>query len=138
MTDLKSIKKIFPKNTDCIKFLEEILWQNEPVCPYCPQSSPKAYVISPLGDRYHCNSCNTSFSVTAKTIFARTRCDLRKWFLAIYLLYSPRSRITVRELADAIKTTKDTAWLIQSKIDKAKIESPYLLETIVGKIDSIK
>jgi transposase-like protein len=105
---LRDIKKIFPSEHSCIEFLENVFWGGNPVCPYCSNTN-KQYMISKLGDRYHCNSCNSSFSVTVKTIFSRTRCDLRKWFFAIYLLYSPNNKIPVRELADKIETTKDTA-----------------------------
>jgi transposase-like protein len=132
---LKDIENVFPNERRCIEFLEDILWHNNPVCPYCGNTN-KQYIISKLEGRYHCNSCNSSFSVTAKTIFARTRCDLRKWFFAIYLLFAPKNKITVRELAEKIETTKDTAWLLKSKIDKAKISSPQLLESIFLKINN--
>lgn len=134
--DLKHIKKIFHSEKDCIRLLEEIIWENEIKCPYC-SNTQKEYAITELNDRYHCNWCNSSFSVTVKTIFARTRCDLRKWFLAIYLLYPPKDKITVRDLAERIQTTKDTAQLLKIKIQKAIIETPDLLEKIVLKINQL-
>ena len=133
--NLKSVYSIFPKESDCLDFLEEIIWNGNVRCPYCGQGS-NIYAISKLNDRYHCNGCNTSFSVTVKTIFARTRCDLRKWFFAIYILYYPKNKISVREIANQIETTKDTALLLRSKIDSAKIESPNLLTAIFEKIEN--
>lgn len=134
--DLKHIKKIFPSEKDCIKLLEDVVWGSEIKCPYC-SNTQKEYAITNLNDRYHCNWCNSSFSVTVKTIFARTRCDLRKWFLEIYLLYPPKDKITVRDLAEKIQTTKDTARLLKTKIQKAIIETPDLLEKIVFKINQL-
>lgn len=129
---LKQIIKIFPNENSCIDLLEKIKWNNQPICPYCNASN---YTPEKNTRRYHCNTCNSTFSVTVKTIFHRTRCDLRKWFFAIYLLHSPPF-LTARDLGEKIDTTKDTAWLITSKIRKGKIESPELLESIYQTIKS--
>ena len=130
---LKDIKKAFPKESDCTELLEHIIWNGRIICPYCPPSA-QVYKITIMNGRYHCNGCNSSFSVTVKTIFARTRCDLRKWFLSIYLLNIP-SKISLRDLGEKISTTKDTANLISDKIRKAKIDTPEMLQKIIEEIN---
>ncbi len=59
----------FPTQDSCIKHLEQCKWNNTPKCPYCESINQ-----TPLKDtyRYHCNNCNTSFSVTVGTIFHQT------------------------------------------------------------------
>jgi transposase-like protein len=111
--NLKQIYKQLPSQEDCLNFLEKALWDNKPVCPYCTTGT-----ITPLkGEkRYHCNQCNSSFSVTVRTIFHRNRCDLQKWFYALYLLN--QGPMTARELGEKIEVTKDTAWkmMLKSKL----------------------
>lgn len=85
----------------------------------------------PKERRYHCNNCNTSYSVTVSTIFHKTKIDLQQWFFAISLTLNAKKEISSRQLAKDINVTKDTAWHMQRRIRKAFIEYGYLLEGIV-------
>ena len=108
------VYKQFPTQQDCIRYLEKVRWDNIPVCPYCKSKNQSP---APKEQRYHCNTCNTSFSVTVQTIFHRTRCDLQKWFFAISLLHTKKG-ISARQLARDIEVSKDTAWFILIRIRK--------------------
>ena len=72
------IYRTFPKQQDCINHLEKVKWNNKPRCPYCKSTNQTSM---PKENRYHCNNCNTSFSVMVGTIFENTKLDLQKWFL---------------------------------------------------------
>jgi transposase-like protein len=122
------VYKQFPTQLDCIKHLESVRWNNEPTCPYC-----KSKKCTPRKDgrNYHCNSCNTGFSVTVGTIFHKTRCDLQKWFLAISLVLNAKKGYASRQLARDIEVTKDTAWYMLMRIRNAMIEDGEMLEGIV-------
>ena len=122
------IYKQFPTQLDCIKHLEKVRWNNEPVCPYCKS---KNQTPAPKENRYHCNNCNTSFSVTVGTIFHKTKCDLQKWFLAISLTLNAKKGISARQLSRDIEVTKDTAWYMLMRIRKAFVEYGELLEGII-------
>ena len=130
---LKQIYKIFPTVTICIGFLEEIRWANTPVCPYCDAQN---YTPLKEGHRYHCNTCNTSFSVTVRTVFHRTKCDLQKWFYAIYLLLHADKEITVRDLANKIGVAKDTALLMSTRVKNHQRENKTLFSKIIEKINT--
>jgi len=117
--DIIKIYKQFPDQSSCIKCLEEIRWNNVPECPYCKSINQTRM---PKEHRYHCNNCNTSFSVTVGTVFHKTKIDLQKWFVAISLILNAHRGISSRQLARDINVTKDTAWYIQMKIKKAFIE----------------
>ena len=123
-----SIYKQFPTQIDCIKHLERVRWNNEPVCPYCNSKNQSPL---PKEKRYHCNNCNTTFSVTVQTIFHKTKCDLQKWFLAISLTLNAKKGISARQLARAIEVTKDTAWFMLMRIRKAFKEYGELLKGII-------
>lgn len=132
--ELNDVYKLFPKEKDCIILLEKIIWDNTPICPYCKKSF---YTNLKNENRYHCNKCNNTFSVTVGTVFHRTRCDLRKWFFAIYLYENSETPNTARALAEFISVTKDTAWLMLSKIRKANVNSGELFNKIRESIQKI-
>lgn len=122
------VYKQFPTHSDCIKHLEKVRWNNEPVCPYC---TSKNQTPVKKEQRYHCNNCNTTYSVTVQTIFHKTKCDLQKWFLAISLVLNAKKGLSARQLGRDIEVTKDTAWYMLMRIRKAFIEYGDLLEGII-------
>jgi transposase-like protein len=127
--NIVSIYKQFPTQLDCIKHLEKVRWNNQPVCPYC---NSKNQTPLPKEQRYHCNNCNTTFSVTVHTIFHKTKCDLQKWFLAISLTLNAKKGISARQLSRDIEVTKDTAWYMMMRIRKAfEDKEGELLEGII-------
>lgn len=117
--ELKEVYNSFPTKADCIRHLETLRWTNRPVCPYC-----KSTRHSKLNNqsRYHCNTCNTSYSVTVGTLFENSKIDLQKWFYAIYILLNSRNKVSSRQLADKLNVTKDTAWFIEQRIRKSIAE----------------
>jgi transposase-like protein len=126
--NLIQIYKKFPTQQDCLKHLELVRWNNIPKCPYCKSENQ-----TPLKNtsRYHCNNCNTSYSVTVDTIFHKTKADLQKWFLAITLVLNAKKGISARQLARDIEVTKDTAWYMLMRIRRAFKEYGELLEGII-------
>jgi transposase-like protein len=130
---LRDIYKKFPTQNDCLSCLEEIRWASIPVCPTCGLTK-----FSPLKEKhkYHCNLCNRTFTVTAKTIFHKTKIDLQKWFYAIDVTINPALDLSARELAEQIEVTKDTAWAMQKKIKSNLTTSPQILFSIDNKINN--
>ena len=113
-----TIKDKYKNKKDCLIFLEEIIWRSKPVCPYCGGINPSNLIDE---ERYHCNRCNTSFSVTVNTIFHKTKIDLQKWFYAINLIFDENKIFSVRKLAKELRVHKNTAWLLKQKITEASI-----------------
>lgn len=122
------IYKRFPTQESCIAHLENVRWNGKPKCPYC---NSKRITKAVKGQRYHCNACNTSFSVTVKTIFHKTKIDFQKWFLTISLVLNARKGISARQLARDIEVNKNTAWLMLMRLRKAMHEQGELLEGII-------
>jgi transposase-like protein len=103
---------------DCIAFLQAIRWENKPVCPYC--QSPKCCPIQ--NHRFHCNTCNTAFSVTAQTLFHQTRLPLIKWFEAIAFVLKSSNHVSSRMLAITISVNRHTGYRILQRIDMALLD----------------
>lgn len=109
----------FPTEADCIAYLEHVRWQGKPICPYC-YSNHTTPILSE--QRHHCNSCNTTFSVTVNTIFHHTHLPLQKWFLGISLILNAQKGIAARQLARDLEINKNTAWLLATRVRNAMAE----------------
>jgi transposase-like protein len=105
---------------DCLDLLEEVLWNNQPICPYCGSHQHTQLINE---HRYRCNSCHTAYSVTVKTIFHDTRLPLNKWFAAIYVLLIMNEETTARDLADGLSINKNTAWYLMKRIENGLLDT---------------
>jgi transposase-like protein len=119
--DTKNVDR-FMKLTqkDCLDLLEEVIWHNQPLCPYCES---RHFTQIKNERRYRCNSCHTAYSVTVKTIFHDTRLPLNKWFTAIYLLLFVDKDTTSRNLASILLVNKNTAWYLVKRIESGLSET---------------
>jgi transposase-like protein len=132
--DIVSVFKKFPTQADCLAHLEKVKWDNKPTCPYCgaqhstPEKNEKGYNIH----RYHCNKCNTTYSVLVNTIFQDTKLELQKWFLAISLIVNAKKGVSSRQLARDLQVNPKTAWKLEMRIRRAMRQNPdELLKGIV-------
>ena len=114
--NIVSVYEKFPTETDCLSHIEKVRWNNKPKCPYCQSSNQTPL---PKESRYHCNNCNTTFSVTVCTIFHQTHLPLQKWFLALTLVLNAKKGISARQLGRDLEVNKDTAWRMGMKIRQA-------------------
>lgn len=121
----------YKSHEDCIALIEQARWDKEPSCPYCEST-----YITPIKSegRYHCNNCNTSFSVTVGTPFHKTKADLQKWFAAIQYVASGRNDLTVRALGESLGVTKDTASFMVARIKKEISENTPLIKKLIAVI----
>ena len=111
---------------ECILHLENILWGDEAICPYC---NSKYNTDLKTGVRKHCNTCNTSFSVTVSSLFHKTKVDLQKWFYTIYLIKNGEN-LTSRSLAEIISVNKDTANKMINSISYEMVNNPTFIQLV--------
>ncbi len=116
------------KHEDCLALLEEIRWGGVPQCPYCESKKSRKLKNE---QRYQCNECFTSYSVTVGTLFHQTYVDLEKWFMAIHIVLNSKDTISGRQLAKKIEVNKNTACSMVKRIRKAIIEEPELLKKLI-------
>ena len=122
---LTEIYKTFPNKAECVKHLEYLIWNNKPICPYCRSNKNSPSLKE---KRYHCNNCNTTYSVTIGTIFHKTKVDLQKWYYVISIVIC--TDISARQLAIDIGVTKDTACLMVKKAKRLFVENGKLFDQI--------
>src|SRR5665648_1029842 len=88
--------EMYPTEEDCRQALFEHRSPQGFSCRRCGHE--KAWYLQGRG-LYECAACHYQGSLTAGTVLSGTRTDLRKWFLAIWLLASTQKAPAAAELA---------------------------------------
>jgi len=135
LSKIRSIAPMLETHEECLVYLEKIRWNGTPTCPYCDSTKATSYKNE---QRYRCNSCFTSYSVTVGTLFHKTHVDLHKWFRAILLLCKLDRGISVRKLAQEIQVSRATASLIVDRIQSIPPEQVGILEEIVHVFEKMR
>lgn len=68
---------------------------------------------------FQCNSCKRQTSITAGTIFEKTRVPLRKWFFMMYLIANDKGGASCLRLSTLLNMRYDTVWHIVQKLRSA-------------------
>lgn len=114
---LLHFQKTFQTEKDCQEWLFSTRWPEGFRCPRCEQNE---YTLLEKRNLYLCNSCRYQSSLTAGTIFQKTKTPLLKWFWLIYRMATSKTGVSIagmqRELN--IKDYK-TIWVMAHKIRKA-------------------
>jgi transposase-like protein len=111
----------FPSDAECAAFLGHLRWPGGFICPACGHD--RGWRKS----RYHlleCASpaCRRQTSVTAGTIFDKTRTPLRTWFAAIWFVVSQKHGVSALGLQRTLGFgSYQTAWTMLHKIRKAMV-----------------
>ena len=103
----------FASDADCLDYLEWLRWPDGFVCPTCGHEDGWR-----LGDgRYKCTTCSTRSSVTAGTIFDRTRTPLTVWFTACWLFATGKDGISALSLKRVLEIgSYQTAWAMLHRL----------------------
>jgi hypothetical protein len=73
---------------------------------------------------FECAACHRQESVTAGTVFHRTRTNLTKWFLAAYLMARDERGVSARFLQRELGVAYQTAWTRAHKLRHGLNEDP--------------
>jgi len=106
----------FGQEAQCAEQLTKQRWPEGFRCPRCAGST-RGYIAS--RKVHECKLCAYQCSVTAGTIFHKTRTPLVSWFWAIYRMSHDKKGISAMQLMKEIGVSYVTAWTMQQKIRKA-------------------
>jgi transposase-like protein len=103
----------FRTDGDCMDYLEWLRWPAGFVCPACGHDGGWR-----LGDdRFMCGGCAGRTSVTAGTIFERTRTPLTVWFTACWLFATGKDGISALSLQRTLAIgSYQTAWAMLHRL----------------------
>jgi ISXO2-like transposase domain/Transposase zinc-ribbon domain len=114
----------------CIAALAELRWSNGFICAGC--AGRLAYQLAARPRVFECADCGRQHSVTAGTVFHRTRTPLRKWFAAAWLIGQDKRCVSALFLARELALRYDTAWLMAHKLRHGLSERPeYPLDGLI-------
>jgi transposase-like protein len=97
----------FRTDADCLDYLEWLRWPAGFVCPTCGEEGGWRLADA----RFKCSGCGTRTSVTAGTIFDRTRTPLTVWFTACWLFATGKDGISALSLKRTLEIgSYQTVW----------------------------
>lgn len=110
--------KWFPDDAACVDYLAGLRWPEGFVCPACGGSS---YWMTGK-TQWMCAACARKTSITAGTIFHRTRTPLTTWFAAIWFLTSQKNGMSALGLQRVLGFgSYETAWAWMHKLRRAMV-----------------
>ena len=120
----------FQTDAACLDYLEWLRWPSGFVCPAC--GNPAGWRI---GDgRFMCTRCGGRTSVTAGTIFDRTRTPLTVWFAACWHFATGKDGISALSLKRTLEIgSYQTVWAILHRLRSVLVRPDR--ERLTGKVE---
>jgi transposase-like protein len=113
-----SFEAWLPDDAACCEYLARLRWPDGFVCPRCASGD---FWTTGRG-LWTCRSCSHQTSVTAGTIFHRSRYPLKTWFPAMWFVCSQKNGISTLGLQRAIGFgSYETAWAWIQKLRRAMV-----------------
>lgn len=109
----------FPDEDACREYLVRLRWPQGFVCPRCGEAS-EVHQVSRT--RLMCPHCHYQCTVTAGTIFDKTRTSLRSWFAAVWYITNQKQGVTALGLQRVLGMgSYQTAWMMLHRLRRAMI-----------------
>src|SRR5271155_3837403 len=105
-----------------IEYLAGFRWPGGFVCAGC--GGREAWRLKARPRVYECAACHRQESVTAGTVFHRTRTALSKWFLVAYLMGRDKRGVSAKFLQRELAVAYQTAWTMAHKLRHGLSEDP--------------
>jgi transposase-like protein len=108
----------FPDDAACLDYLAGLRWPDGFVCPAC--GSGRYWRTATA--RWMCADCGRQTSVTAGTIFHRTRTPLSTWFAAVWFITSQKNGVSALGLQRVLGFgSYETAWAWMHKLRRTMV-----------------
>jgi len=121
---------MFPDKAACLAYLERLRWPNGFVCPACGKlSKPWRETRGRLG----CPFCRYQCTVTAGTIFDKTRTPLTTWFDAAWHVTTTKSGMSAKTLERTMGVSYQVAWHMLHRFRVAMVRPSR--EPLTGEVE---
>lgn len=111
--DFEAFKKAYPDDLSCMRYLLDLKEKNGFFCKMCGNTRS---IKGKAKFDMRCAKCNYNESLTANTIFHRTKFSLQKAFYMLYLVSQTRTDIPAAELSRMLELQSITCQNFKSKI----------------------
>ena len=116
--DMADLIRRFRTEKECLLYLELLRWPDGPRCGQC--GGDKFW--RKTRGRLRCKACGAETTVTAGTLFDRSRKPLRLWFQAIWYVVSQKNGVSALGLQKALGLgSYQTAWEWLHKLRRAMV-----------------
>lgn len=108
----------FSSEEACQEYLIRSRWPDGFVCPHCQHKE----TWKTSRNLFHCKNCDRETSITAGTIFHRTKMPLQLWFRAMWYVTNQKYGISALGLQRALGLgSYRTAWTWMHKLRRAMV-----------------
>jgi hypothetical protein len=112
--------EMFPTNEKCAAYIERLRWPEGFICPACktcvqPSRHTRGLLV--------CRVCRHQASVTAGTIFDKTRTPLTTWFEAAWHVTTAKNGLSAKALERISGTRYRVAWIMLQKFRVAMVRA---------------
>lgn len=120
----------FGQDGACLDYLEWLRWPDGFVCPRCGHAGGWR-----LGDgRFQCTVCSSRSSVTAGTIFDKTRTPLTVWFTVCWMFATSKEGVSAQGLQRTLEFgSYHTAWEILHRLRSVLVRPDR--ERLAGRVE---
>lgn len=130
MTSVVEVYKRWPTPEAAAAHLEAVRWPTGPICPYCGAERVSRHRETGR-ERWQCQRCHKSFSVTVGTIFHNSHIDLQRWFSLIALMLSAKKGLSACQAARDLDMRRPTVWSMMHRVRRAMVDDGQLLAGLV-------
>ncbi|MGI0086117.1 MAG: IS1595 family transposase [Nitrososphaerales archaeon] len=117
---------MFLSEEACLKAVFDARWPQGFICPSCEHDH--GYRLSQRR-AIQCALCRKQISITAGTVFHKTKIPLRNWFWIIFLMTQDKGGISTMRAAMLLSMHYTTVWFIMHKLREAmedRLQGPLL------------
>jgi len=111
---------MFPDDESCLNYLIDIRWPTGYRCPACNQASTPWHESR---NRLACPRCRHKVTVTADTIFEKTRTPLTTWLEAAWHVTTAKNGLSAKTLERTIGISYHVAWMMLQRFRVAMVSS---------------
>lgn len=116
--NLQEFDRLFPDDTSCLRFLEQVRWGKSFACQKC---SHDEFWQNSTGLR-QCRACEFKNSVKTKSIFEKSKLGLKLWFYAIWWIASQKNGVSALSLHRFLGIgSYESSWLLLHKVRSAMV-----------------
>lgn len=109
----------FATNESCLLYVERLRWPQGFVCPRCGSAEQPTRASR---TRFICRDCRHQSTVTAGTIFDKTRTPLKVWFAAMWYVTNQKQGVSALGLQRVLGVNSyQTAWAMLHRLRRAMV-----------------
>jgi hypothetical protein len=123
---LVDFQRMFASEGACLQAISDARWPKGFICPNCEHDY--GYRLS-TRRAIQCALCRRQTSITAGTVFHKTKVPLRNWFWLIFLMTQDKGGISTLRAANLLGMHYTTVWFIMHKLREAmedRLQGPLL------------